>query len=80
MQLIKSFGEEKMPSILNDPFKATHVERIFVSYGKDLLGRTMSARGSVEFRNGNTKGEQQFTGETFDHVVIQIKAMLETLK
>jgi hypothetical protein len=55
------------------------VTRIYVSFYKNIFGGNFSASGSVEFQNGNTKGEQNFTGETFDEVVLKIKAMLENL-
>lgn len=76
------FGKEKvLPSVIKDPFNKRSVKRIYVSMS-DLWGRgdAWSANGQVEFTNGNTSGTQQFSGKTFDEVVLQIKAFLEELK
>lgn len=72
-----NMGNEKMPSILKDPFNKTSVKRIYVSYSEFM--RKWSANGSIEFSNGNTSGEQKFTANTFDEVVAQMKAFLEDL-
>lgn len=75
MELMKSFGQEKMPSVINDPFAKTHITGISVRW----YNNSLKARGNVDFENGSTKGSQEFSGETFDEVVLKIKAMLETL-
>lgn len=77
---ISSFGKEQLPSIIKDPFLKYKITKISVSYSKNWTNDNFTARGCVEFENGNTKGEQKFTGETFDDVVLQIKAMLDNLK
>jgi hypothetical protein len=71
-------GKEKLPSILKDPFSKINVRRIYVSFSYTF--NQWQANGSVEFLNGDTKGEQKFEGETFDEVVLKIKTFLETLK
>lgn len=80
MELLKSFGEEKMPSIINDPFKKNMITSIVVLYRRNSFAPyEMQASGFVEFKNNTTEGKQCFTGNTFDDVVLKIKAMLETL-
>ena len=69
MELQKNIGNEKMPTILKDPFKKNCVKRIYVSYSESWGGQEWWANGNVEFSNGNTKGEQTFVGETFDEVL-----------
>ena len=71
--------KESLPSVVNDPFKKNKVTRVYVSYSKKWVGEGFDCCGSVEFKNGDTNGEQRFHGETFDEVVLKIKAMLETL-
>lgn len=73
-------GNEKMPSIVKDPFNKKSVKNIYVFYQKDLFSDNWAASGSVEFRNGNTDGKQSFKGESFDDVVLQIKRFLEEIK
>lgn len=69
----------KNPTILNDPFKVDKVVSVRVSSYKSPFGREIIHRGTVEFENGNTKGEQIFTGSSFDDVVLQIKSFIDTL-
>lgn len=77
--LSKYIGNEKVPSILKNPFKKVCVKRIYVSYQESWGGQRWTAIGSVEFQNGDTKGEQEFKAETFDEVVRKIKSFLEDL-
>ena len=74
------FGE-KLPGILKDPFekgliKGIRVHMFKLSYAGE--GK-WTAIGSVEFKNGNTEGEQKFKAETFNEVVQQIEVFLKTL-
>lgn len=72
-----AIGEQKLPSVINNPFSKNKVKRIYVSFS-EYSGK-WSANGAVEFENENTKGEQKFKGETFDEVVLKIKACLDSL-
>jgi hypothetical protein len=72
-----NMGKEQIPSIIKDPFKKNCVKRIYVNYQEDWGGKTWTANGTVEFSNGNTKGEQKFLGTSFDEVVAQIKTFIE---
>ena len=78
--LEKTFGEQKLPSILENPFLKSNVIRINVVYRKSPFKDEFKAFGFVEFQNNKTKGEQKFKGETFDEVVLKIKAFLTELK
>lgn len=72
---------QSLPSIINDPFQKQKITRIYVAVSQNWLKPdTWTAVGNVEFKNGNTTGEQKFTGKTFDEVVLQISALIETLK
>jgi hypothetical protein len=79
-KIIQSIGNEKMPSILKDPFKKNAVTKIYVHFSQGIFDKEKwDASGNVKFSNGNTHGEQKFKGETFDEVVLQIKAFLINL-
>ncbi len=78
MKDLETLGSEKMPAILKDPFKKNCVKRIYVNYSEGWTIGKWSGNGAVEFENGNTKGEQKFTGESFDEVVAKIKAFVTT--
>jgi hypothetical protein len=83
MNLLKIFSEEqaKMPSVINDPFKKTKVRSLTVHcWQSSILDKKWSFGGTVKFENGNTSGEQSFTGKSFDDVVLQIKAMIDNLE
>ncbi len=75
MEIQEYIGKEKLPSVLKNPFGKNSIKRIYVSFSQ--FSDRWSANGSVEFENGNTKGEQKFTGQTFDDVVLQIKALID---
>lgn len=72
--------EEKNISIIKDPFKSDKIYSIsfnLFNYG-DVY---WSAR--VEFRNGNTSGEQRFKvdgAENFSIIVKQVEDFLSSLK
>ena len=72
-------GKESLPSGLNNPFNKQNIESIYVSFRRGILTGKWNAYGSIEFKNGNTSGEQKFEGETFDEVVVKIKAFLGEL-
>jgi len=78
-ELTQTLGNTRLPSVLNDPFAKVHINRIYVSF-RNSWNSGWVASGSVEFRNGETKGEQEFTGRTFDEVVMKIKSFIEELE
>ena len=76
------FGKEKLPSVVKDPFSIKKIKQISVTFYSDggLSGnRPPWASGWIEFKNGDTEGKLKFNGDTFDEVVLQIKAALESL-
>lgn len=79
--MLKLFGNtSSVPSSLNNPFAADKVERIYINMSKSLFSDKFMFHGSVEFTNGQTKGEQKFNGTDIMGVVKQIYAFLEQLK
>lgn len=63
---------------INDPFKSEMIESIWMrSYKSRISGWTYN--GEVEFRNGNTKGEQTFQATTFNDLIAQINLFIEEL-
>lgn len=79
--ILGSFGNENL-SVINNPFNKNKIKRIYVSFSKSSWTSDNGkwfANGSIEFQNGNTSGEQKFDGETFDDVVLQMKAVINQL-
>lgn len=72
------FGEEQL-SVIQNPFNKNKIVRLYVSYRKKTFEDAWYATGSIEFENGKTKGEQNFEADTFDEVVIQMKACINQL-
>ena len=79
---IKGFGDgnSKLPSVIKDPFSKNKIKSISVTYQDFWSNGKWEATGRVQFKNGNTEGEQKFEGTSFDDVVMQIKAMLDNFK
>ena len=81
MNDLQNIGSNKMLSVINDPFKKSKVTMVYVCGNRSLFDKDkFRFSGTVKFENGNTKGEQEFEGESFDDVVLKIKAMLETME
>lgn len=77
---IKNVGQEQIKAnVLNDPFLTNKITGIRVNSFVGRIGGCIYHNGSVEFTNNNTQGKQEFTGKSFDDVVLQIKLFLETL-
>ena len=72
-------GIEKIGSnsigVLKDPFMKSNITAIRVSSYKSSY--SVNHYGTVEFQNGNSKGEQKFTGDSFDDVVLKIKKFID---
>ena len=80
MKLLEGLGHSKLPTDVKNPFGAKNIESISVCFHKGYFHPyEWSAYGTVKFKNGNTEGEQKFSGESFDDVVVKIKRMLDTI-
>jgi hypothetical protein len=79
MSEVTEMGNEKLPSVINDPFKKSKVTSVTVRAYESLSNKFIFY-GRVEFKNEATKGEQEFYGSSFDDVVLKIKAMLDNLE
>lgn len=72
-------GTEKLPSVINDPFKKTKVTGASMFLGQ-RFNPTGGASGTIYFENGLTKGEQKFYAKDFDDLVVQMRAMLDNIE
>ena len=80
-QILEGFSNSTLPTDLKDPFSKTKITRISVSSAESIFNKgTFYHTGTIKFQNGNTKGEQSFSEDSFDNVVIKIKSFLEGLK
>ena len=65
--------------ILKDPFKKDNIERVRLTMYKGCLSGKMRFDGSVEFRNGNTLGEQEFEAKDWQDLANQVERFIESL-
>ncbi|HTJ52589.1 MAG TPA: hypothetical protein VL443_24205 [Cyclobacteriaceae bacterium] len=79
MELIEGMGNETMPSVIKDPFNKNKIEMVAIYLMKSMFDDKYNASGKIKFKNGNTVGEQEFTGKSIDDIIIQMKAVLKDL-
>jgi hypothetical protein len=72
------FGNQKLPTVIKDPFSKDKVTEVHVWMSVSWEGK-WQAHGRLKFTNGNTTGEQSYTGSSFDEVVLKIKQTVENL-
>jgi hypothetical protein len=72
--------DKKMPSIVNDPFSSHNIIRISMNINKRSFEDSFYAWGLVEFKNGDTKGQQDFNEENFDVLFEKMKTFIEVLQ
>lgn len=80
LSIFRNYEKREAISPLNDPFKKACVTsahfHIYTGHGQY---RVPSMSASVEFENGNTKGEQKFKAEDFGVLVRQVEDFINTL-
>lgn len=70
--------KQSAASILKDPFNVGSMVQLSTFASKGYLG-TWTYRGTVGFKNGETEGEQKFTGESLQDLLVKMQAFVETL-
>lgn len=75
--LNKTFGN--LSSDISNPFTKNSIQSIRISMYKSVFGDFYFI-GGVEFKNNNTKGEQNFDGKDLSDVFIKIKNFCEQLE
>lgn len=68
-------------SVLKNPFSENNIEEIHMHiYRADGSIRIRDTyKGTINFKNGNTKGSQSFDCNSFDELVGEIKAFIQSL-
>ena len=73
------FGEEQKPiTTVQNPFKKECIQHIYLSAFKWYDGK-IEIEGKVKFQQGNTKGEQKFTANSFPELFMMIQQFCESL-
>lgn len=71
--LNKTFGN--LPSNISNPFTKSSIQSIRINMYKGIFGSIYFA-GTVEFKNNNTKGEQNFDGKDLADVLFKLKSFV----
>lgn len=68
--------------ILKNPFVKDKVDGIYMRLTKKLFDGDVFNNwiGSIEFKNGNTEGNQKFECSTIEELLYQMKIFLDNLK
>lgn len=62
-----------------DPFQKDCVIRVSTWCAKLTFGGGWTYTGTVEFQNGDTKGEQKFKGESLANVLQKMEVFVQSL-
>ena len=69
-----------LPAEFKDPFRPDKVKMIAMYYHIGLFDNKASWSGKVEFKNGDTKGEQSFSDcETLEELAYKVKNFIGSL-
>lgn len=74
------FGKDSLPSVIENPFGVKSIESIHIYYGKYPFSGGPYFTGKVQFKKGNTKGEQSFDGDNLSDVFIKVMNFCKELE
>ena len=69
---MKELFGDTLPTLVKDPFKGGCIEAIHLHATKKLFGDGFNFKGTVEFKNGNTGGEQKFIANSLGELYTDI--------
>lgn len=71
--------KDSAASVLTDPFNKNCMVALSTHAYCGFAGQ-WSYTGRVQFKNGDTEGEQKFKGESLNALLIKMQAFVETLE
>lgn len=78
--IIKSIFSSSTPSDLKDPFQQDCIETIRFRIAKSFFyPYDVKYTASVEFKNGGTSGQQDFTADDFSSLVRKVEEFTKSL-
>jgi hypothetical protein len=72
-------NDNQLPAEVKNPFSMEHIQAIHMHCTKKLFSDGFNIRGTVEFVNGETKGEQTFEAEGLGELFVKIHNFCERL-
>jgi hypothetical protein len=79
MKEILTSEADSITSALNNPFSKSKIVSIHIHIYTGHGGLVKDCRASIDFKNGNTSGEQKFIGEDFAEVAPQVQSFINKL-
>jgi hypothetical protein len=68
-----------LPSAYLDPFKVDKIQSIHIFLNRSIFTDKVEVISTIEFRNGNTTGKQNFDTETIEEGIKQMQEFLNQL-
>jgi hypothetical protein len=68
-----------LPSAYLDPFKVDKIQSIHIFLNRSIFTDKVEVISTIEFRNGNTTGKQNFDTETIEEGIKQMQQFLNQL-
>ena len=75
----KLFGDTSAVSVIKDPFCSENIESITLRTYRNWFERGFTTSGTVEFKNGNTEGKQQFEASNLSELFMKIYKFCQSL-
>lgn len=76
---MKELFGEALPTPVRDPFKKECIKAIHLHVNENLFSGGFRITGSVEFKNDNTEGKQNFEADSLGELYIKIQNFCLTL-
>ena len=78
--ILNMFSNKKSLSILKDPFNKSCIESVSLRmYKGSFAPYKVRISGEVCFQNGATCGEQKFTADSLEILLIKVKDFIDSL-
>ena len=79
MQSLNFINGDKGLSEMKDPFASSCVQSVNLRWWKMWPSDPPKIYATIEFQNGNTKGEQRINAESMNELIKKVESFLKTL-
>ena len=78
-KLLGTNNGSQLPAEVKNPFSMENIDEIHLHCTKKWFGDGFNIWGSVEFKNGETQGKQEFKAESLGELFVKIHGFCERL-
>ena len=78
-KLLGNGNNNQLPAEVKNPFSMEHIEEIHLHCTKKWFSDGFNIWGKVQFKNGDTTGEQEFKAESLGELFVKIHNFCERL-